>query len=344
MTTREMLDSFYEHLMRDERILTVRERELLSNLLQRAQGHDAELNRIIAQAVGETVAQRAYETLGESITRRLLEKQKPFYAGNSTVGSSFEREVPESRADARLSVSKLSGPPGCAPGPHPPGPPSARIRRPQRSSAAAVLDLPKTLCADCAIFDEFLAPAELESLLRYTLAQESAFQVSEVIHPGAAAGIIDYDQRRSRVLMELAEYQKLIEDRIHACAPKVFARLGHDAFEISSVEAQITASNDGDYFRRHADNAEEDNSSREITFVYFFHREPKKFRGGELRIHDCRKEDEQYVAQESYRSITPEPNQIVFFASSLLHEITPVECASRDFADSRFTVNGWLHR
>jgi Rps23 Pro-64 3,4-dihydroxylase Tpa1-like proline 4-hydroxylase len=27
-----------------------------------------------------------------------------------------------------------------------------------------------------------------------------------------------------------------------------------------------------------------------------------------------------------------------------LHEITAVHCRSRAFADSRFTVNGWLHR
>jgi Rps23 Pro-64 3,4-dihydroxylase Tpa1-like proline 4-hydroxylase len=45
-----------------------------------------------------------------------------------------------------------------------------------------------------------------------------------------------------------------------------------------------------------------------------------------------------------YRAVVPEQNQIVFFRSELLHEITPVVCPSQAFADSRFTVNGWLHR
>jgi Rps23 Pro-64 3,4-dihydroxylase Tpa1-like proline 4-hydroxylase len=40
----------------------------------------------------------------------------------------------------------------------------------------------------------------------------------------------------------------------------------------------------------------------------------------------------------------PQQNQIVFFPCSVLHEITPVECPSRAFADSRFTLNGWLHK
>jgi Rps23 Pro-64 3,4-dihydroxylase Tpa1-like proline 4-hydroxylase len=51
-----------------------------------------------------------------------------------------------------------------------------------------------------------------------------------------------------------------------------------------------------------------------------------------------------YRPQEKYRTIVPQQNQAVFFLSSLAHEITPVECPSGAFADSRFTVNGWFHR
>jgi Rps23 Pro-64 3,4-dihydroxylase Tpa1-like proline 4-hydroxylase len=51
-----------------------------------------------------------------------------------------------------------------------------------------------------------------------------------------------------------------------------------------------------------------------------------------------------YVSEGSYQTIVPRQNQIVFFPCELLHEITPVECASQLFADSRFTLNGWLRR
>jgi Rps23 Pro-64 3,4-dihydroxylase Tpa1-like proline 4-hydroxylase len=34
----------------------------------------------------------------------------------------------------------------------------------------------------------------------------------------------------------------------------------------------------------------------------------------------------------------------VLFPSSLVHEILPVQCSSRKFADSRFTLNGWFRR
>ena len=113
---------------------------------------------------------------------------------------------------------------------------------------------------------------------------------------------------------------------------------------IARIESQITASNHGDYFRWHCDDSQPEIASREITFVYFFHREPKAFRGGELRIYDSRWENGEYVSTGNYQIIVPGQNQVVFFPSSLLHEITPVECSSRAFADSRFTVNGWFHR
>jgi Rps23 Pro-64 3,4-dihydroxylase Tpa1-like proline 4-hydroxylase len=81
-----------------------------------------------------------------------------------------------------------------------------------------------------------------------------------------------------------------------------------------------------------------------MTFVYFFHREPRQFEGGELRLHDSRGGSELHTSAGTYQSIVPQQNQLVFFPCSVLHEITPVECSSRAFADSRFTLNGWLHK
>src|SRR6184192_3632415 len=50
------------------------------------------------------------------------------------------------------------------------------------------------------------------------------------------------------------------------------------------------------------------------------------------------------LPSENYRNIVPRQNQLVAFPSCLAHEITLVDCPSRAFADSRFTVNGWFHR
>ena len=77
MTPKQILDSFSETLMRDERILSAQERALVANLLHHAKtaaGANPETNEavkaVIAAAIGETVAQRAFSVLGGSIVER----------------------------------------------------------------------------------------------------------------------------------------------------------------------------------------------------------------------------------------------------------------------------------
>lgn len=207
-----------------------------------------------------------------------------------------------------------------------------------------VIERPAVLPAKCVVLDEFLAPQELEKLTRYTLAHENDFRSSEVVSPIAEGGVINYEHRRSRVLMDLGQHQDLILERINAVLPQVVDKLGMEQFSIAGEEVQITASNDGDFFLFHSDSGSDKVATRYLTFVYFFHRDPRQFEGGELRIHDARLEGEAYVKEGSYQAIVPQQNQIVFFPCELLHEITPVKCSSRLFADSRFTVNGWLRR
>ena len=151
-------------------------------------------------------------------------------------------------------------------------------------------------------------------------------------------------QRRSRVLIGLGGHEQMITDRVLTCLPRVLQKWERDPFPISRIETQATASNHGDFFHCHSDNGAEAVAAREVTFVYFFHREPKQFSGGELRIYDSRRENNYYVPTANYRTIIPEQNQLVLFASGLSHEITPVDCPSGQFADSRFTVNGWIHK
>jgi Rps23 Pro-64 3,4-dihydroxylase Tpa1-like proline 4-hydroxylase len=226
-----------------------------------------------------------------------------------------------------------------------PDPPAHGVRTSVVSEArVAVAERPAVLPAKCVVLDEFLAPQELADLTRFTLEHEADFSTSEVVSPRSETGVINYEHRRSRVLMDLSYHQDVILQRIKSVLPQVLDKLGMEEFSIADVEAQVTASNDGDFFHFHCDNTSERVASRYLTFVYFFHREPRQFEGGELRIHDARLEEGIYVSEGSYQAITPQQNQIVLFPCELLHEITPVECPSGLFADSRFTLNGWLRR
>jgi Rps23 Pro-64 3,4-dihydroxylase Tpa1-like proline 4-hydroxylase len=396
MTPKQILDSFSETLVRDERILSPQERALVATLLQHAKTAAAEkpetqeaVRAVIASAIGETVAQRAFAVLGGSIVERILEGSTlpQGDAANGRTADSYTGPHPPYAPQPPNEPRRMMGepdPPTGQPQPGPgvkaphkapqppnrpmrgePDPPTGQpqpqgpgVRAPRTEpdpptgtrtttvseSRAAVAERPAALPARCVVLDEFLAPQELAELTRFTLEHESDFSASEVVSPHADSGVINYEHRRSRVLMDLAQYHDLMLERIKAALPQVLDKLGMEAFSISGVEAQATASNDGDFFHFHSDNGSERVASRNLTFVYFFHREPRQFEGGELRIHDARLEEGIYVSEGSYQTIVPQQNQIVFFPCEMMHEITAVNCASQAFADSRFTLNGWLRR
>jgi len=378
MTPKQILDSFSDTLMQDERILSARERELLANLLRHAEaaaGDDVENQRrvrtVIASAVGETVAQRAFAVLGGSIVERILEGRTSLTgeAGNARSEMNVGPRNPEPPGvpmpprdpePPGISVPHHKPPHHKPPQhkperPRDPEPPGQPLRNPEppghaqstmliSQTSVAVRQSPATLPAQCVMLDEFLAPQELEGLTRFTLSHEPQFTASEVVAPTSERGVIDYEHRRSRVLTDLERYEELLVRRINMVLPEVLDKLGMEEFAIAGVEAQITASNDEDFFRFHSDNGSDRVAARHLTFVYFFHREPRQFEGGELRIHDARLEEGRYVSAGSYQTIVPSQNQIVFFPCELLHEITPVKCPSGLFADSRFTLNGWLRR
>lgn len=376
MTAKQILDAFSEALMQDERILSPRERELLMSLLQNSRAVSSSnpetqsaVNSTIARSVGETVAQRAFALLGGSIVEQIL-ASSGIPAGTegtmpATVPFAGSPGAPQPPQGPGPHV-RTPQPPGTTPGPGAPQPPqgpgphisafrpsSVPVQQGAQQSHAdsgngvGVLDAPAIVRAQCVVLDEFLAPQELDELISFALQQEAEFESSGVVSPSGDPGVIDYNHRRSRVLMDLGKHEQVMLERIRGVLPRVLEQLGMEEFPVTRVEAQITASNDGDFFGAHSDASHELIASRRLTFVYFFHRAPRQFEGGELRLHDSRGSERPVAAGSyqtgSFQTIVPQQNQIVFFPCSLLHEITPVECPSRAFADSRFTLNGWLH-
>ena len=70
--------------------------------------------------------------------------------------------------------------------------------------------------------------------------------------------------------------------------PEMFQRLDTEAFEPGRLEVEMVAHGDGAFFTEHRDTAIEDQKliiRRVISAVYYFHRLPKLFSGGALRIY-----------------------------------------------------------
>lgn len=197
--------------------------------------------------------------------------------------------------------------------------------------------IPAILESEYVQIDNFLTVEEHQRLLNYVFQRESAF-----VPTSTSTGDLDY--RRSMILHSFPEFSQLVVNRIQAILPDVFRKLNLPSFPIGEIEAQLTSHNDGNYYKVHNDNGSPDTATREFTYVYYFHQEPKAFSGGELLIYDSKIENNFYVKVDSYKRVEPRNNTIVFFLSRYLHEVLPVNCPSKAFADSRFTINGWVRR
>jgi hypothetical protein len=181
-----------------------------------------------------------------------------------------------------------------------------------------------------------------QKLFDYIIGQEKNFKPATVIERGNDSTVVNKQLRRGQTLDDLGEFEEMFVEGIRAQLQPVLRTLEHKGFPLGRIEIQVTASNDGDYFRLHQDSDGKD--TREISFVYFLHSEPRRFSGGELRLFKTRLIDDEIVRADRSRTVSPRQDTIIFFPSLNEHELLPVRVPSRAFADSRFTVNGWIHR
>jgi Rps23 Pro-64 3,4-dihydroxylase Tpa1-like proline 4-hydroxylase len=185
--------------------------------------------------------------------------------------------------------------------------------------------------------DGFLSGAEVAWLMELAFASEGSFIPSQVSDAKE-------DYRRSLVLGAPDALKQLFVAKITAAMPQVMPQLRLGRFSLGAIDCQVTASIDGSYFKAHTDAGANATHKRQFTYVYYFNREPKGFTGGELRIYDDTIRNGKLAATESFQTVEPRHNSIVFFQAAVMHEVMPVSVPSKQFRDARFTVNGWIER
>ncbi len=192
-------------------------------------------------------------------------------------------------------------------------------------------------------FDDFLSAEVYAALEAIIQDQKDQFQPTSVVRDNKSQ---QTDTRQSMVLYEsnFLAFSQQMKQKILKTLPIACKKLSHPRFEPSNIVAQLTAHNDGCFYKRHSDAASAQTATREMTYVYYFYREPQPFSGGELRIYDTELNNDRPTSRGTYKTVTPRNNSIIFFNSRCLHEVMPVCCPSREFEDSRFTINGWIRR
>lgn len=191
-------------------------------------------------------------------------------------------------------------------------------------------------------YANLLAEPERQQLLDYLVENEDKFTAATVVEPDAESATVNETMRRGRTLHDLGSFEGVVSERIRERLQPALQRLGHPEFPVGRIELQVTASGDGDYFRLHPDASPGD--TRELTFVYFVHREPRRFSGGELRLFMAREQDGELARSDRSHTLSPRNGMLVFFPALNQHEVLPVRVPTKEFGDSRFAITGWVHR
>ena len=184
----------------------------------------------------------------------------------------------------------------------------------------------------------FLAPGECDRLLALGLAAREQLAPAKVgsderLDPEVRVNLEICDRRTEK------EIRLQIAPKVRSLVPEILARLRMDGIGRCSIEMSMRVYLDRGFYRAHSDNYSESHRRRKLSFVYFIHREPRRFSGGDLLLHDT-DTDEKAYSPERFSRIVPLRNSIVFFPCGYSHQVTPVQCGTDDFGDGRWAVNG----
>lgn len=187
------------------------------------------------------------------------------------------------------------------------------------------------------IFDNFLGESVAAALLDHAISRPDQFEPSTV---GVAETnrVLEAARTSSTFRGDWGDLKRKFSDAIKCRLPEILAATGVANWSPKKLQIDLAVHRDGDFFSPHVDTATGHSKAdiRMVSAVYYFHRQPKTFFGGELAIRDLRGGMD--------HTITPLHDQLIVFPSFLPHEVKPVSVPGDEFADARFSINCWLNR
>jgi SM-20-related protein len=204
---------------------------------------------------------------------------------------------------------------------------------------------------------DFLPEAEREALLSWTLAHRNSFKPARVSSlKQGGPDEVDPARRIALTCRDLGSIESMLRVRMLERIPELLNRTGTGGPPPTMLELELAAHGNGAHFRRHVDlpigkpwrmaiSENKLEGDRVLSAVYYFHREPRRFSGGELRLHPL----ESFGAGAevdcgNHIDLDPLSNSFVVFPSWVPHEVRTVTVSSGDFVDHRFALNCWFRR
>lgn len=189
---------------------------------------------------------------------------------------------------------------------------------------------------------DFLPSCEHDAVLNVAREREGDFEPLRVARPETAGGMtIEHDRsfRRQLGINRVPELAAIVGPALRAVLPRMFRQLGIEPFHVDDIECNVSVCLDGDFASRHADRVA---GAQRISFLYYFHRTPRRFSGGDLLLYDVPADGPRRRVRHEFTRIVPHDNVLVAFPAERWHEITRVDSRSAEFIDGRFAAAGSL--
>lgn len=208
--------------------------------------------------------------------------------------------------------------------------------------------LPRYAC-----LDDFLPPSDHRAILDWVVSNEALFDPATV-----STGQVDSEDRvshKKRVALttnSLGPFEAMLTSQFFDALEEIVARTG-TPLSAQSLELEFSAHGDGGFFGPHIDipvgknraAGDEARQDRLLSAVYYFHRQPRAFSGGALRLFRFGADPaDAGLEPENHIDVEPVNNRLVAFGSTVLHEVQPIRCPSARFEDFRFALNCWYCR
>lgn len=183
--------------------------------------------------------------------------------------------------------------------------------------------------------DDFLGTGPAGALLDHACRQLPRFEKAGVGH--SEKWKINPAIRSARLTGDLGPHRDILRLAIRSVLPRILDEFGMKTPVEFKFEMTLVNYRDGDFYRRHIDTFTGGGTSRLsrlITCVYYVHRQPRVFTGGDLRLHS--------ISGNRFIDIESRFDRLAVFPSWLPHEVLPVGLQVEDPAAGRFAVNIWV--
>ncbi len=193
------------------------------------------------------------------------------------------------------------------------------------------------------VAERYLQPARHDELMRLGRDRAGEFKPSTVGMPTATGNVpvVRPESRASATLSSIGPIADWFRSMIVEQLPTFASHCDVPPFEPAQVEVTCSAYAHGHHFAVHSDRIH--HPTRRLSFVYYFHRTPKPYTGGDLLLYDTGVSDPTRRSPDRFTRIETRDNSLIVFPSGVFHEVTRVNSPSGAFADARFTIHGHIH-